>query len=85
MDVNVYAQQFVAKLYADISITYKDTNHEDPGPDDEYQLEDIGDGWKYNVRVATFYAKFILPRGTKKYLHLHVWSSSFDNPTLQER
>ena len=51
-------QSFVAKLYTDISISYTETNSSNLGPGDDYELEDLGNGWRYHVCLAIPHAKF---------------------------
>ena len=45
-------QGFTAKLYAEISLSYAETIAPDLGPEDQYQLQDIGTGWRYYVCLA---------------------------------
>lgn len=47
---DLIAEGFVAKMYADVSISYENTTSSNPGKDDEYQLEELDDGWRYNFR-----------------------------------
>ena len=51
-------QAVTAKLYADISLSYTETIAPDLGPEDEYQLQDFGTSWRYNVCLATPHAEF---------------------------
>lgn len=44
-------ERFISKLYADISISYRNTTPTTPGPDDQYDLEELEDGWRYNVGI----------------------------------
>ena len=56
-----FADLFTAKLYADASIAFDDTNPDDPGDDDAYQVEDLGldQGWRYNVSLFSLFDTFI--------------------------
>ena len=49
---DIFSQRFVSRLYTDISLSYIDTTPQKPGPDDDYDLEQLPDGWRYNVRLA---------------------------------
>lgn len=44
-------ERFVSKLYADVSISYNSTTPSEPGKDDEFQVEELEDGWRYNVSI----------------------------------
>ena len=46
-------QGFMAKMYTDISLSYTETNAQNLGPENEYQLEDLGNGWRYHVCLAS--------------------------------
>ena len=48
------SQRSISKLYTDISISYTDTTPQNPGPRDEYQLEELPDGWRFNVRLVKY-------------------------------
>lgn len=60
-DPDIFSQRFVSRLYTDISLSYPEKSPNDPGPDDEYQVEELDDGWRYNVRFAGFSAELLLP------------------------
>ena len=51
-------QSFVAKLYTDISISFKETNATSLGAENDYELEDLGNGWRYHVCLARSRALF---------------------------
>ena len=53
-------QSFIAKLYADISLSYEDTILPDLGPEKEYHVVDLGGdkGWRYHVCFAIPHAEF---------------------------
>ena len=58
-------QSFIAKLYADISLSYTEVIASDLGTEDEYQLEDLGidKGWRYHVCLARPHTEFTYCRG----------------------
>ena len=82
-----FSQTFVARLYSDVSISYADIKlgATDRGPDQEHQVEELVDGWRYNVRSVKFHAKLMrrVPRGGGTCLHSDIRSSSFENLTMQ--
>ena len=53
-----FDQSFMAKLYADTSLSFPETNTQNQGSEDEYELEDLGTGWRYHVCQARPRAQF---------------------------
>ena len=51
---DIFSTEFVSKLYTDISISYEDTTPQNPGPREEYQLEELPNGWRFNVRLVKY-------------------------------
>lgn len=56
-------ETFISRLYADVSISYKEEKYNNKPPleekDDKYLLEEKVDGWMYNVCLARSYAKVL--------------------------
>ena len=49
-----FSAQFVSKLYTDISISYEDTTPQNPVSREQYQLEELPNGWRFNVRLVKY-------------------------------
>ena len=64
------AQRFSAKLYADISLSYPDKTPQNPGEDNEFQVEQLGPSeWRYNVNLLHLTSTWPLSATTKLILN----------------